>query len=152
MYSNSCSTFVMLLTLNWGTILLDLYDLDNKTERSFDLKGCVKHENNSYFTSQQLQAAYQAARLKKMFFMMSWYPVMIKLLQSIFKFRVKTFLYYLYELISKKGNSLEILFSYDNFLFPLENLTRYDVDSFSVETTTYWPFKNNLVFFKSCLL
>ena len=68
MYSNSCSTFVMLLTLNWGTILLDLYDLDNKTEKSFDLKGCAKHENNSYFTSQQLQAAYQAACLKKMFF------------------------------------------------------------------------------------
>ena len=148
MYSNSCSTFVMLLTLNWGTILLVLYDLDNKTEKSVDLKGCAKHENNSYFTSQQLQAAYQAACLKKMFF----HDVMIKLLQSIFKFRVKTFLYYLYELISKKGNSLEILFLYDNFLFRLENLTRYDVDSFSVETTTYWPFKNNLVFFKSCLL
>ena len=47
-------------------------------------------------------------------------------------------------MISKKGNSLEILFLYDNFLFRLENLTRYDVDSFSVETTTYWPFKNNL--------
>ena len=45
-----------------------LYDLDNKTEKSFNIKGCVKHENNSYFTSQQLQAAYQAARLKKMFF------------------------------------------------------------------------------------
>ena len=146
MYSNSCSTFVMLLTLNWGTISLDLYDLDNKTKKSFDLKGCTKHESNSFFTSQQLQAAYQAARLKNMFFVMSWYPVMIKLLQSIFKFRVKTFLYYLYELISKKGNSLEILFLYDNFLFRLENLTRYDVDSFSVETTTYWPFKNNLLF------
>ena len=106
MYSNSCSTFVMLRTLNWGTILLDLYDLDNKTEKSFDLKGCAKHENNSYFTSQQLQAA----RLKKMYFMMSWYPVMIKLLQSIFKFNVKVFLYYFYKLISKKGNSLEILF------------------------------------------
>ena len=45
-----------------------LYDLDNKTEKSVDLKGCAKHENNSYFTSQQLQAAYQAACLKKMFF------------------------------------------------------------------------------------
>ena len=144
MYSNSCSTFVMLLTLNWDTILMDLYDLDNKTEKSFDLKGCAKYENNSYFTSQQLQATYQAARLKKMYFMMSWYPVMIKLLQSIFKFNVKVFLCYFYELISKKGNSLEILFLYDNFLFPLENLTRYDVESFSVETTTYWPFKNNL--------
>ena len=69
MYSNSCSTFVMLLTLNWGTISLDLYDLDNKTEKSFDLKGCANNENNSYFT---LQAAYQAVRLKKMYFMMSW--------------------------------------------------------------------------------
>ena len=69
MYSNSCSTFVMLLTLNWGSILLDLYDLDNKTEKSFDLKGCAKHENNSYFTLQQLQAA----RLKKDVF----YDVMI---------------------------------------------------------------------------
>ena len=64
---------------------------------------------------------------------------MIKLLQSIFKFNVKKFLCYLYESISSKGNSLEILLLYDNFLFPLENLTRYD-DSFSVETTTYWPF------------
>ena len=145
MYSDSCSTFVMLLTLNWDTILMDLYDLDNKTKKSFDLKGCAKYENNSYFTSQQLQAAYQAARLKKMYFMMSWYPVMIKLLQSIFKFNVNVFLCYFYELISKKGNSLEILFLYDNFLFPLENLTRYDVESFSVETTTYWPFKNNLI-------
>ena len=62
-----------------------------------------------------------------------------------FQVQCQIFLCYFYELISKKGNSLEIRFLYDNFLFPLENLTRYDVESFSVETKTYWPFKNNLI-------
>ena len=66
MYSNSCGTFVMLLTLSWDSILLDLYDLvDNKIGKNFDLKGCSKHK--------VITAAYQAARLKKDVF----YDVMI---------------------------------------------------------------------------